>query len=342
MKIIANEYIYPLDDMSCHASHFVLLDSDTDADPGNAKKIFAVWFYGTAEGNDDVCIYGAVRDEKGKWGEPRRLTAEDGTPHWNPVLYKRKDGSIMLIYKVGKPIADWHTEYMISTDNCETFGESRELVPGDISGGRGPVRNKIITLSDGSILAPGSTEKVEWKCFIDRSEDDGETWTRSADIRAPKSYLDTCEDLESRGLIQPTLWESGNGKVHALMRSTEGHIFRSDSEDFGRTWSESYAISMKNNNSGIDVVNTDKGLFLVCNPKGLPEGKIWGRRSPLSLFVSHDNGESFEKVTEIATGAGVFAYPAIRYEAESRGHGARLHITYTWNRKLIMYTCIEF
>ena len=74
---------------------------------------------------------------------------------------------------------------MKSADEGKSWTEPRELVPGD-EGGRGPVRNKILRLSDGSLLAPASIEQGEWRCFMDRSEDEGETWTRTTDIRAPQ------------------------------------------------------------------------------------------------------------------------------------------------------------
>lgn len=325
MKIISNENIFPLNELSCHASHFVLLDNG---------DIFAVWFQGSAEGADDVCIWGA-RKTNGKWEDAKRLTADDGQPHWNPVLHRMPDGSVWLFYKSGKPIADWHTELMISSDSCRSFGDSRELVAGDTSGGRGPVRNKIITLSDGSLLAPSSTERGEWKCFIDRSVDSGMSWTRGNDIVIPREYLDKYNDISAHGLIQPTLWESAPGQIHALMRSTEGWIFRSDSTDSGRTWSEAYTTSLPNNNSGIDVEYVGGRLYLACNPVGNRKDDIWGRRTPLSILYSDDNGVSWDKLTDLATGKGVFAYPALRYS------NGRLYITYTWNRRLIMHMCIE-
>lgn len=325
MKILSYENIYALDGLSCHASHFVILKNG---------DIFAVWFHGTAEGADDVCIFGAKK-KGGKWGEPVRLTAEDGQPHWNPVLHRMPDGKIWLFYKAGKPIGDWHTEVMVSDDECETFGPTHELIPGDKSGGRGPVRNKVINLSDGSILAPGSTEKGEWKCFIDRSSDGGVTWQRGEDIVIPREYLEKYEDTTAHGLIQPTLWESAPGCVHALMRSTEGKIFRSDSNDYGRTWSPAYATVLPNNNSGIDVEPAGSRLYLACNPVGNRKDDIWGRRSPLSILYSDDNGESWEKLTNVITGIGAFPYPALRYD------DGKLHLTYTWNRKLIMYVCFE-
>ena len=329
MKIIANEYVYPLDGESCHASSFDILPDGT---------LFAAWFRGSAEGNRDVCIYGARRDRDG-WSEPVRITADDGIPHWNPVV-DLHSGCLRVYYKIGDTIGGWHTEIVESYDGGRTFGASREMVPGDRSGGRGPVRNRILKLSDGSLLAPGSTETDGWKCFADRSEDGGISWTRSRDIVMPASGLrtDVPADEKRRGLIQPALFEDGKrpGHVVALMRSTEGRIWRAESADYGRTFGEPFPTAMKNNNSAIDLDAAPDGrIFLVCNPRGVPEGKIWGRRTPLSVFVSHDGGGSFCHLTEIATGDGTFAYPSVRYR------DGRLHVTYTWNRKLICYFCAE-
>lgn len=327
MKIINYENIFPLDGLSCHASHFTLLPDGS---------VYAVWFRGTAEGNDDVCIFGALkRPGERDWTTPVRLSPDDGQPHWNPVLHKKSDGSVLLFYKAGKPISDWHTELMVSRDNCTSFTGPEELVPGDHSGGRGPVRNKIITLCDGTLLAGGSTEAGVWRCFADRSSDGGKTWSRSADISLSYEQLSHRKKLEGYGIIQPTLWESAPGQVHMLMRSTEEKIFRSDSNDSGKSWGAPYDTGLINNNSGIDLDRTETGrLYLVLNPCG-NGSKKFGPRTPLSLFSSDDNGRTFTHVTDIATGAGTFAYPAVRWR------DGRLHVTYTWNRKLINYVCLE-
>ena len=64
----------------------------------------------------------------------------------------------------------------MTEDNGETWSEAKELVPGD-RGGRGPVKNKSIVLSNGDWLAPASHEEGQWRTFVDRSSDGGKTWT---------------------------------------------------------------------------------------------------------------------------------------------------------------------
>jgi len=329
MKILANEALFPLGDFSCHASHFEFLPDGS---------LFAVWFQGTAEGNDDVCIYGARR-VNGHWDTPRRLSPEDGLPHWNPVLHQTNDGRLLLFYKAGREIGTWRTEVMASTDGGASFSPPRELVPGD-AGGRGPVRNKILVASDGAWLAPASTETDGWKAFVDRSEDGGRTWTRGADVLLPEACLrpHVPVDPARRGLIQPSLWEDPKrpGHISTLLRSTEGFIFRADSEDFGRSFGPAYPTGVPNNNSGLDLDRLPDGrLLLACTPVGVASDGVWGARTPLSLLESRDNGRTFSLVTEIETGEGTFAYPALRCR------DGRVHLTYTWNRRLIRYVCLE-
>ena len=322
MKIIANELVLPLDGTECHANHFLTLGDG---------RVFLVCFYGTKEGMDDVRIAGTFRNPKdGSWSAPQLITEDDGVPHWNPVLFKRKDGAVVLFYKVGKPIADWYTKCKISYDDCRTWSDSFEMVEGDYTGGRGPVRNKAIYLKDGSILAPGSIEKGEWKCFFDRSTDEGKTWTRTRDLCVPKGTLDKYDNLYNKGIIQPTLWQSDEG-VHALMRSSEGVIYRTDSKD-GVEWCDPYPTDMPNNNSGIDLdVLPDGRIILCCNPVSTD----WGARSPISLFESRDNGKTFTLLTHLTTMPGEFSYPVVQYR------DGQLHVSYTWKRRSVQYFCLE-
>ena len=280
----------------CHASTLLKIGPD---------RFLAAWFGGTKEGNGDVAIW-FTRGNEEHFEEPKIL-AQSEEAHWNPVLFRVDEKKIIIFYKVGNEISKWRTMYRVSEDNGETFGEEKELVPGD-QGGRGPVRNKPIRLKSGRILAPGSTEQGIWKAFVDRSDDDGKTWNKSQEVEISQLEYKSGErtvgkddssipvseqSFYGRGVIQPTLWESIPDQVHMLLRSTEGMIYRSDSKDGGDTWTEAYATELPNNNSGIDMIRSKDGkLFLVYNPVGVN----WGDRTPISLAVSKDDGKSWEKI----------------------------------------------
>ena len=321
MRIICRETILPanLDGRNCHASHLL---------PMNDGSVFAVWFEGTQEGNADVCIHGARRSAEGIWSESRRLTEDDGLPHWNPVLFRNADGSVTLFYKKGTPIAKWYTMVMTSTDDCRSFSAARELVPGDI-GGRGPVRNKILKMSNGALAAPSSNEDGQWRAFIDLSAD-GENWQQGPWLQL---FPDE-EQYHRRGVIQPTLWESAPGQIHTLLRSSEGAIYRADSADYARTWSQPRPIGLPNNNSGIDLDRLPDGqLVLAYNPAG----ENWGPRNRLTLALSADNGDTWTDLMDLENTPGLheYSYPCVI------AVGNTLHISYTVDRMNVAYWKIE-
>lgn len=92
------------------------------------------------------------------------------------------------------------------------------------------------------------------------------------------------------------------------------------------------ATSLPNNNSGIDLVSMQDGtLILALNPVN----GNWGKRYPLSLITSCDNGESWLPLLDTESDRGEYSYPAIISE------GGVVHITYTWNRKNIVYCRLQ-
>lgn len=319
LKILRHEQIFvPREGYSCHASSLL---------PLKDGRTVCVWFGGSREGAADVRIWGSVRDEAGRWSDIRPLTPDDGLAHWNPVLLDRGKGEILLFYKRGMEISSWQTMVCCSRDGGQHFDAPQELVPGD-RGGRGPVKNKILRLSNGWLAAPASVEQESWECFIDLSRDNGQSWQQGVRL-SPGSK-------RNEGIIQPTLWEEKGdgreGRVHALFRSSFGQLFRSDSADYGVSWCPPYAAGLPNNNSGVDLAALPDGrLVLALNPV---EGN-WRERSPLSLYLSTDEGDSWELLSHLETAPGEYSYPAVVADGE------RLAVSYTWNRRTIAYWMLE-
>ncbi|WP_240418265.1 sialidase family protein [Paenibacillus periandrae] len=321
---------------ACHASTIVTLSNG---------DLLVAYFAGSKEGAPDVAIWCSTRTD-GIWSRPRLVADEEGVVHWNPVLFRKTDGQIVLHYKVGSPIPQWYTRMIVSDDNGETWSEPVELVPGD-SGGRGPVKNKLIELQDGTWLAPASIEGETWDAFADISLDQGQTWTQSAMVPVLRPSAEGGKGQEGKylvrgkGLIQPTIWESEPGYVHMLHRSTAGFIYRSDSSDSGRTWSPAYRTYLPNNNSGIDLARMDDGtLVLAYNPVGMYNGP----RMPLLLSVSTDNGENWEQLIVLEGDyrtytkpiePGEYSYPAVIAE------GRHIYVTYTWKRERVVCWSLE-
>lgn len=297
----------------CHASTVALME--------NGEYVVA-WFGGTEEKDDDVGIWMST-GKPGNWTKPIELEKLRNDPHWNPVLFAAPDGRIILYFKVGKEIPSWETWYTVSTDNAKSWSKAEELVPGD-RGGRGPVKNKPIVLSNGDWLAPASHEEGSWRSFVDRSTDGGKTWTAEEYVPMDTSIV------TGSGAIQPTLWESSPGKVHMLIRTSSGFIGRSDSKDNGKTWSEVSNMGLPNPNSGIDLVKLPDGeLVLAYNP----DDKQWGDRAPLTLAVSEDNGKTWPYKVDIETGQpdDEFSYPSIIAQGDT------ITVVYTWQREKVAF-----
>jgi predicted neuraminidase len=304
----------------CHASTVVQT---------KGGALLCAWFGGTKEKDPDVSVWISRFDGK-NWSKPERTAKVKKMAHWNPVLFRDADDVISLFFKVGVDEVHWATYWMQSKDDGLTWLPRGELVPGDI-GGWGPVKNKAITLADGAWLAPASLEVKEgereiWTAFADRSEDQGKTWTRSADfeITNPKDPR-----FAGPGAIQPTFWESTPGKVHALLRTGAGIVWRTDSEDGGRTWTPMCATDLPNNNSGIDALRLeDERVLLVYNPVG----EDWGARTPLDLAVSSDNGKTWKTIAHLEDDPNLeseYSYPAI-VRTDSG-----VAVCYTWKRERI-------
>lgn len=302
----------------CHASTVLRTDDG---------KFLVAWFGGTREKHPDVGIW-LSKGKPGHWSTPVEIAKIREDAHWNPVLFRDPSGTITLFFKVGKEIDFWETWYKVSNDDGETWSEARELVPGD-RGGRGPVRNKPIVLSNGTWLAPASNELQEvWNAFVDRSEDAGKTWVESDFLKVNR------DSILEEGVIQPALWESESGKVHMLLRSSTGVICRSDSEDYGKTWSPVYKTTLPNPNSGIDVTRLeDNTLVLIFNPAS----ENWGARSPISAAASRDNGYTWDPILELERGdvEDEFSYPSVISFSDT------VVVTYTWKRERIAFVQLK-
>lgn len=313
---------------SCHASTIEKIGDDA---------YICAFFGGTTEGTADQAIYFAKRIG-GKWGNLTKLSEEDDMPYWNPVLlFQERSNTLYIFYKKGHKIQNWKTVYKVSTNGGATWTREEELLPHDP--GRGPVRTKIIPLTNGGYIAGCSTEGDVWCAFADKADDTLLQWEKgnvlSVDIDTKPTQNHnkiavSAQSFHGRGIIQPTLWEDAENNIHMMIRSTEGRIFRSDSIDDGKTWAKPYPTVLPNNNSGIDAVYRDGKLHLVYNPVG----ETWGKRTPLTVALSLDNGASWEKVIDLETGEGEFSYPAII------SRDGDLIVTYTHNRKNIAFCII--
>ncbi|MCU0407952.1 MAG: exo-alpha-sialidase, partial [Bacteroidales bacterium] len=289
--IVRSEFIYRGEDVpfpSCHASTIEEI-------PGG---LIASWFGGTAERNPDVGIW-TSRFTGGKWSAPVEVAngVRDGGryPTWNPVLFN-SGRQLLLFYKVGPSPSTWWGELLRSDDNGNSWSKSERL-PDSILG---PIKNKPLLLSDGTLICPSSSEDKGWRVHMEYTDRHATSWTKSA-------YLNGKEVR----VIQPSILLHGQGKLQMLCRSGSSVILTSFSEDYGRSWTPMVSSGLPNPNSGIDAVTLADGRqLLVYNH--LKKG-----RNVLNLAVSAD-GKTWKEaaVFENDSPGSEFSYPAIIQAAD--------------------------
>jgi predicted neuraminidase len=304
--VIRSEFIYEHAPFpSCHASTIVEI-------PGG---VMAAWFGGTAERNPDVGIW-VARHEGHGWSAPIEVVnglQSNGRryPCWNPVLFRPKDGPLQLYYKVGPTPSTWWGEVVTSTDHGRTWSASRRLPEGIL----GPIKNKPVQLDGGLILAPSSTEHDGWRVHVERSEDQGRTWSRS-------EALNDGRDFDA---IQPTILVHPARRLQMLCRSRQGVLTECWSSDAGATWGKMQATTLPNPSSGVDGVTLRDGRhLLVYNP-------VRRGRSPLVVGSSAD-GVHWQTLLVLEDQPGEYSYPAIVQTTDGR-----VHVTYTWKREKIRH-----
>lgn len=306
--VLKSEFVYETAPFpSCHASSIA----------ETRDGLVATWFGGQYEKSPDVGIWVSRHDGR-RWSAPVEVAngkQKEGKqlPTWNPVLHQPRNGPLLLFYKVGPSPSTWWGMMMRSTDAGKTWSEPEKLPY------LGPIKNKPLELSDGTLLCGSSTEHDGWRVHMERTPDLGRTWSKTGPLNDGKTF----------GAIQPAILNHGKGTLQILCRSEQNKITECWSRDNGVTWSPMTATTLPNPNSGLDAVTLKDGRHVLIynhTAKG---------RSPLNLAVSTD-GKTWKPGPVLESQPGEYSYPAIIQTKDGL-----LHATYTWKRQRIKHVVVD-
>lgn len=321
--ILVDEFIYEKAPYpSCHSVTIV------EAKNGD---LVAAWFGGSHERHPDVCIYSAIKPKgSDKWGEAIKVAdgvMKDGTrfPTWNPVLYQIPNGDLMLFYKIGPKPSEWWGVYRTSSDGGKTWSDKIDMPSKDFLG---PIKNKPVLLSNGTLLLPSSTEGNGWHLRMESTPDFGKTWVMGDTISRGKQKINA---------IQPSILFHKDGSIQAIGRTKNRAIFSTFSKDNGKTWSDLELIGLPNNNSGTDAVTLKNGKHLLVYNHVLPPGnEAKGPRTPLNLSISDDGINWNATLVLEDSKISQYSYPSIIQSSDGM-----VHIVYTWRRQKLKYVKID-
>ena len=311
--------------------------------------LLCCWFAGTFEGDADIHIV-CARLPKGadKWEEPVNVSGDPTRSEQNPSLFMGPDGAVWCMYTAqlgrvpGKDNMQFTSQVRCqkSFDGGKTWSDYETIFPEEGTFSRQPIQ----------VLKNGRWIYGTWICTdaVDGlagdpsafriSDDQGKTWHQ---VMMPKS----------NGRVHPTVVELDDGHLVAFMRSREAdNIYRSESFDWGDSWSEPKPTVLPNNNSSISAIRTQSGRIAIAyNPTCVSEDMrskcAWpGLRCPVAVALSEDGGLTFPMIRWMERGEGYigdenktnnkqYEYPYIMQSADGR-----LHLTYAaFTRKAVKY-----
>ena len=289
--------------------------------------LFVVWYAGSVEKARDVALVRARRPARSQTWEPGIVIDTPGKSDGNPVLAQPKAGLLELYYQVmhGSPKGvtqvgtGWTTcdiRRIVSRDEGRTWSEPEMIRPewGYITKGA------LIRLQDGTWLLPLSDER-NFYSLAALSTDGRKTWTYTAPIDNGWGF-----DI---GNNEPTVVQRGDGTLVMIMRGGDPRrrAWKSLSFDHGRTWTDPGQVEeLPNPDSAMEMYKIQSGRWILAF------NDSESGRTPLTVALSDDEGETWPIRRHVETAPGEFSYPSL-----TQGPDGVIHMTYTYHRKTIKH-----
>ena len=311
--------------------------------------LLCVWFAGSFEGNADVHIVcSRLEKDSEAWTEPVDVSGDPERSEQNPSLFYGPDGAAWCMYtaqldrQAGKDNMQFTAVVRCqkSTDGGRTWGPYETVFPEEGTFCRQPIQ----ILSNGrwifsNWLCTDSAEGLSGDPTAFRiSDDQGKTWRT---VMMP----------ESHGHVHANVVELEPGHLVAFMRNREAYrIHRSESFDYGETWSEPKPTPLPNNNSSISAIKLQSGRVAIaynptCTPDPQPGKAAWpGLRCPVAVALSEDGGMTFPIIRWMERGEGYigdenktnnkqYEYPYLMQTKDGM-----IHLAYAaWTRDAMKY-----
>lgn len=254
-----------------------------------AGRLWAAWYGGRRELNDNYVILATSGDDGGTWSDPL-LVVDPPAPvrTGDPCLWLDPNGRLWCLWLQTCPMPGeaWDGRggiWAITTDTpddpCPSWTEPRRL-------SHGIAINKPIVTRDGTWLWPMSIwwffEQIQninhmRKPGVIASTDQGRTWQwRGGAV------------LDDRVFDEPMIVEKRDGTLWMLMRTRQG-ISESFSMDGGYSWSVGRPSRFGGPSSRFHFRRLASGRLLMINHLGNSDRK----RTHLTAMLSEDDGETW-------------------------------------------------
>ena len=286
---------------SCHSIALVAL-------PGG--DVFSAWFGGQKEFSPDSAHYCAWWSKKTEsWSPVSLLWDVPEKQAGNPRLCFDQTGLLWAILPIndGKWCNGGGKFYCrASADQGATWSDPVHYPELDLLLGK----NKPLLLPSGEMLIPVDHELDKTSSIL-RFTPATDQWRLGETICLPNGAR----------CLQPALVPISDNRLLAFLRSDTPRIWKTISSDGGRSWGNPQETDLRHNDSGVDVVRLQSGrILLVFND--VADREI---RTPLSMAVSEDEGETWSTPVVLDDADGDFSYPAVIQSGDGT-----IHVAYTY------------
>jgi sialidase-1 len=261
-------------------------------------------------------IVGRTSNDGGRtWSDQRVLQKNTGGLNVMSVTLRRlsggssvgKPGTLAMFYLQKNSFNDLDLLVRFSADDAATFSEPTLVTSDD---GYHVVNNDRVTqLSTGRLLVPAASTADVRKvnhfvshCYI--SDDAGRTWRNGRGL----------VDAPKRGAMEPEVIELNDGRVLMIVRTQLGFIGKSYSTDGGDTWTKMETLGVKAPEapSTLRRIPSTGDLVLIWNDTFVPGAGHGGKRTPLTMAVSRDEGQTWRTVGNLESNPKrTFSYPSL-------------------------------
>lgn len=257
-------------------------------------RVMAIWFSGPFEGSVHQALLGAVSADGGRtWGEAWVVNDTPKASDFDPGFVYAAN-RLLLFFSTGRwesnppqgrgkkaGVDSFHMFVKESSDGGRTWSEMRDM---QTSPGWN-CRSNGIRLQDGTLLIPTHHLQYPHKSSVLLSKDDGNTWTRGADITTPDEV----------GAAEPSVTQLPGGALLMVLRTNDGHLWLVRSTDGGRNWSKPERQDMTAARSSANLWTTAGGkVVLTHNPTKPP------LRTEITMRVLGDDGMSWSAPLTVA------------------------------------------
>ncbi|QDU00111.1 sialidase family protein [Gimesia aquarii] len=280
-------------------------------------------FTGGAADHSSAYLAGRYSMDGGKtWSQKDQTIIEnDGNQNIMSVsLLRLQSGEIALFYTRKNSLQDLLPVMRISKDEGISWSEPVEIIPPKHIGYYVLNNDRVIQMNNGRLVIPLALHRNQpgsdrfnfngrFLCYY--SDDNGKTWQRGEEVVVQKQAGKKQPYMQEPGVV-----ELKDGRLMGFCRTNGGSQYVAYSNNGGKSFSELKPSNMiaPVSPASIERIPATGDLLLVWNNHEGISPQLRGKRTPLTIAVSKDEGKTWQHTQNVETNPnGWYCYTAIEF-----------------------------